>query len=143
MSQRTEKVLVEIIGKDGIIKKRKLPIEDGKIIIEPGRKGKGGAAIEAEYDESCRFFDIVGFPLFRKLRRKFIIREGSLQCLSAKSDNLPAWTIKELRRYFDASVMRNAGKYTEEKKGILYLLLFIAIGLGVINLLLSAGAIRL
>lgn len=140
---RKPKILVEIVGASPYPKRRKCPIEGNKIILKEAREGRGGAAITAEFDNSC--FIPYRSGLTRGIKQKLIVKEGATKCVSFGTDSsyrAPSVTIEEVFNYFKASVIMAAGRIKQEKQTIIYLLIGVVIILQIIGLLVSSGRIH-
>lgn len=125
-------------------KKRNCEIKDGKVIIFPAEKN-GGEAITATYDNSCLIPYETGPPLIRSLRHYLLWKQGTSRCISLANNETtaPNCTKEEVRTFAKATVLSRAGNPKEESKTLIYIFLGALIILGIFNLLVSSGTIRL
>lgn len=143
MLGRSQKIRVEIVG-GAVPIKRNCEIEGNHVIILPGSKGRGGAPIKAEYDNTCLVPYYTGFP-FRSIKYKLLLRYDATKCVSFgkdSSDVAPSCTPSDVARYGRATVIRLAGNIKGESRTLIYALLIIVIVLGILTLITSAGRIR-
>lgn len=141
-----QKVLVEIIGEEGIKSRKKYPIEGDKVIIKKGKTGRGHAAYAPTFDRNCFVYYKAG--LFRTLQRKLILMEDAEKCVSFKDkDNvdLPSWDRPSLEHASEATVLKAAGASMQKIQipVVLYILLFVSVALGIIQILLMTGRLKI
>lgn len=144
LNQKKPKILVEIVGPTP--NKRRLPIDGNYVIVEEGKPGRGGAPIKAKFDNTCLVPYYAGIPPFRTIKYKLVLKEGTTECVSfgdKYTSNAPSCDLKTVQRYGEATVIKLSGMIKNPMNmGILYILLFAAIALGVLNLLVASGNIR-
>jgi hypothetical protein len=139
------KILVEIIG--AIPRKLKLPIDDGKIVVKEATAGRRGAAITATFDNTCLVPYWAGIPPFRTIKYKLLLKEGATECISfgnRYTKDAPTCTLSDVQKFGQATVIKLAGALRNPNNmNILYLLVIVAIIIGVINIFVASGNIRL
>lgn len=143
INQKKPKILVEIVG--ATPNKRRLPIEGNKVIVKEGKPGRGGEAITAEFSNSCLIPYYAGIPPFRSMKHKLILKEGASKCVNFddKNTDAPTCSLADVQKFGEASVIKAAGMNKNPlNMGMLYILIFAAIALGVLNLLVASGNIR-
>lgn len=143
---KQQKIRVEVVGASPFPQIKKCPIEGNKVVLQKAREGRGGAAITADFDKSCLIPYYAGAPPFRKLKYKVVLKEGATHCVSFKDPEnyvAPTLTILDVFTYFKASVHRAAAHFKPESKSITYVLLGVLIIIGILNVLVASGRIRL
>lgn len=140
--QDGDKLLVEIIGKDDKIRKKKCVYQDGFVIIRKENKRKGIAEDKAGVSEDCFLYNRAPFGL---LKRKVMLMENAAHCIKWDGKGVKdlGYDIRARRQYFDSNTFKKAG-ITQSKVSIpawLVLLIIINIALTAITLLAS-GKIR-
>jgi hypothetical protein len=145
------KILVEIIGENGIKQRKKFPIEGNKVVIRPPRRGPGGAGYYVEFDRDCLLPYEVGFGPFKRLKHKLMLIEGADHCISFRVKDgealvdMPVWDRWSEERLFKANVIKAAGSTIQQVKipAIIYILLFLTFAMQFITLLVASGRIRI
>jgi len=144
------KIKVDVINESGL-KTRKYPIEGNTIIIRAAKRGRGGAAYKVNYDKNCLLPYYVGFWPFKRLKQKLMLIEGADECVSfhftedgAQVDT-PTWSRKSLEDASEASVIKAAGATFQKLKipTLLYLALFMSIGMQFLTLMVLTGRVRI
>jgi len=144
------KILVEVIGENGIKSRKTHRINGNKVIIEKPEKGRGKVGWAPKFDKDCILHrDFRPFPwVFKRHSSKLIVMEGAKECISflakdkrAKIPKLDKATITELMK---ASVLKAAGQVKQkiEIPVFFWLFMFMLIGLGALNLMAELGLIR-
>ena len=144
------KIKVDVINEAGL-KTRKYPIEGNTIIIRAGKRGRGGAAYKAKYDKNCLLPYYTGFWPFKRLKQKLMLIEGADECVSfhfmedGVQVDKPTWNRDALERADEASVIKAAGATFQKLKipVLLYIALFMVVGLEFLNLLVLSGRVRI
>ena len=143
--QKLSKEIVEIIGENGIKKRKKYPIEQNKVVIDKQKTKHAGWMPEFTKDSFLYYFSGI-FP-FKRLKRKLMIMEGADKCIEfrGKEDvEVPIYNKEVVKKLFEAEVIKHAGA-TTQKVGVpifVYLLLFLMLMLGIVNILVTSGRIR-
>lgn len=144
LNTKKPKILVEIVG--ATPNKRRLPIDGKKVIVKEGKAGRGNEAVTAEFSNGCLIPYWAGIPPFRSMKHKLILKEGASKCVNfddPKNTDAPSCTLADVQRFGEATVIKAAGMNKNPlNMGILYILLFAALALGVLNLLVASGNIR-
>jgi len=137
------KILVEIIGENGIKSRKKYLVEDDKVMITRGRKGRGGAGWTPTFNRDCLLPYYVGIWPFRRLKHKLMVIENHASCISFRAEGIDKSMI-DFKEYFNAGAMKNAGATLQSIKipPFLYLMLGAVLIMGFINLLLVTGRLR-
>ena len=139
------KEIVEIIGENGIKKRKKYPIEQNKVVIDKQKTKHAGWMPEFSKHSFLYYFSGV-FP-FKRLKRKLMVMEGANKCIEfrGKEDvEVPVYNKEVVKKLFEAEVIKHAGA-TTQKIGIpifVYLLLFLMLMLGIVNILVTSGRIH-
>ena len=139
------KELVEIIGENGIKKRKKYPVKENKVSIEPPKvRGRGHSGWMPEFSKGCFLYFRAG--IFGKLKRKLMVMEGASKCIEFKGKDdvvIPVYDRGASKRFFEAEVIKSAGASTQKVTVpiFVYLLLFMALMLGIVNILVSSGRI--
>lgn len=141
------KILVEIIGANGIKSRKKYPIESNKVVIRAAKRGRGNPAYTVGFDRSCILDDRKGFWIFKRLTRKLMLMEGADHCIrfeGATADKA-MWDRHTEENLFNANVIKAAGATLQKitVPTLLYVMLFLIAGLEFISLLLASGRIRI
>ena len=138
------KEIVEIIGENGIKKRKKYPIEQNKVVIDKQKTKHTGWMPEFTKHSFLYYFSGV-FP-FKRLKRKLMVMEGADKCIEFRGKDdveVPVYNKEVVKKLFEAEVIKHAGA-TTQKVGVpifVYLLLFLALILGIVNILVSSGRI--
>lgn len=138
------KILVEIIGKNNqIIKRKKYKIEENKIIIEKPSKGRGKAGYKVDFTkDSIIYYYRLGF-----LRQKIMLIEGSFKCLDWKDGqtdfNYP--TKNTIKSWFDVNVLDKASNIGTKVQIPLYVSMLIFAGLvfNFLTFLIASGRLKI
>jgi len=145
--RKVDKLLVEIIGENGIKKRKKYPIaKDGnKVVIEKATKGRGHAGWMPEFDRDCMLYYFSGIFPFKRLKRKLMVMDGASKCIGfmGKDVQVPVYDREASKKFFKANVIKSAGE-TAHKVTVpifVYLLLFLLFMLGIVNILVGTGRI--
>lgn len=136
-----QKILIERIYENQRSTKKKYPIEDGKIIIERGGKGKGKSKMCPPYDETRIITS--GFWIFKTRRGMYPNNATELLPISAKWDD-PHVDGKFIIETANQDIIEKSGKTKKDTTMmetitvimnlmILGLLVVIANHMGVIN----------
>jgi len=140
--------LVEIIGENGIKISKKYPIKENKVLIEPPKqRGRGHSGWMPEFSKDAFLYYVGGNFLFKKLKRKLMVMDGASKCIEfygKDANKIPIYDRETARKLFDAEVIKHAGA-TTQKVGVpifVYLLLFLMLMLGIVNILVTSGRIH-
>ena len=142
------KIKVDVINESGL-KTKKYPIEGNQIIIKPAKRGRGGAGYAAKFDKNCLLPYHVGLWPFKHLKQKLMLIEGAAKCVSFdftdKKANMPNWSREALERASEATVIKAAGATFQKLKipTLLYIALFLVVGLEFLNLLVLTGKVTI
>jgi len=142
------KILVEIIGEEGIKSKKKYPIEGSTIVIQPRKTRNPG--YYAKFDRNCLLSYFVGFGPFKRLKQKLLLIEGADKCVNFNFTetpgevDMPFWDRETEKKLFEASVIKAAGASVQRIKIpiFLYILVFMGFAIGFLNFLVATGRIR-
>jgi len=142
------KEIVEIIGENGIKKRKKYPVAEkgDKIIIEKASKGRGNAGWMPEFSKDSFLYYFSGIFPFKRLKRKLMVKDGADKCIDFYGKDgveVPFYDREASKKFFTANVIKSAGE-TTQKISIpifVYHLLFISLMLGIVNILVSSGRI--
>jgi len=110
------KLLVEIIGAQGIKQRKKFKVDQDSVILRKGR-GRGITDWKPKFTRDNLLDYTVGVWPFKRLKRKLMIREGASSFMDFSSngtDHLPDLTLKDIENLADAKVIKNAGKTTQK-----------------------------
>ena len=146
------KILVEIIGEEGIKSRKKYPVEGNKVVIRPARRGPGGTAYKPEFDKDCLLNYWSGWGPFKRLKQKLLLIDGADRCVSFRTKpnegvvevEMPTFDRKTAEDLFKANVIKAAGS-TLQKITVpisMYLLLGMVAVMNFIILLILTGRIR-
>jgi len=144
------KILVEVIGENGIKSRKNHKIDGNKVIIEKPEKGRGKVGWAPKFDKDCILHrEYRPFPwLFKRHYSKLVVMEGAKECIKflfkdkrAKIPKLDKATITELMK---ASVLKAAGQVRQkiEIPMFFYMLMFMVLGIGFLNFIAEMGIIR-
>ena len=146
--QKIAKEIVEIIGENGIKKRKKYPVaeEGDKIIIEKASRGRGNAGWMPEFTKDSFLYYFSGVFPFKRLKRKLVVKYGADKCIDfygKDAEKIPFYDREASKKFFTANVIKSAGETTQKITIPLfvYLLLFLALILGIVNILVSSGRI--
>lgn len=147
---KTSKILVEIIG-TARSQKRKLEIDETgatpAVVTNKGGMGRGDLRETATFTKDCLVPYSTGFLFFKATRFKLLLKKGAAQCVSfadSSGDTAPSLTKNAVKDYAKAQVLKIAGSSTRMQIGLaLYLLVIVAIIVGIINILIQTGNLRL
>jgi len=142
------KILVEIIGEEGIKLKKKYPIEGNTIVIQPRKTRNPG--YYPKFGRNCLLSYFVGFGPFKRLKQKLLLIEGANECVSfnftgkTAEVDMPIWDRETEQKLFEASVIKAAGASVQRIKIpiFLYILVFMGFAIGFLNFLVATGRIR-
>jgi len=145
------KILVEIIGEAGIKSRKKYPIEGDKILIRKGKRGRGNPAYKPSFDKNCILPYTIGWGPFKRHREKLLLIDGANDCVSFNFKNgeasvkKPLWDKETEEDLFKANVIKAAGATVQRVKipALLYVALFLVVGMQFLTLLVASGRIRL
>ena len=145
-----QKILVEIIGENGVKSKKKYPIEADKVVIDPGKRGRGNPPYKPSFNKDCILPYYTGFGPFKRLKQKLLLIDGASKCVSFEFNNgkgivdMPLWDRPTEEKLFDASVIKAAGATTQKVKisPLLYIALFMVVGMQFLTILLLTGKVR-
>jgi len=144
------KIKVDVINESGL-KTKKYPVEGNHIIIREGKRGRGGAGYTPSFDRDCLVPYYVGFWPFKHLKQKLMLIEGADKCVSfnfteekAEVDT-PTWSREALEKASEATVIKAAGATFQKLKipALLYIALFMVVGLEFLILLVLSGRVRI
>ena len=143
---RNVKELVEIVGEYGIKKRKKFVVEGNKVVIEaPKVRGRGHSGWMPEFNKDCFLFYYVGFFPFKRLKRKLMVMEGANKCIEFKGKDVqvPIYDREASKRHIKANVLQKAGESVQKVSVpiFVYLLLFITVMLGIVNILVASGRV--
>ena len=140
--------LVEIIGENGIKICKKYPIKENKVLIEPPKvRGRGHSGWTPEFSKDAFLYYVGGNFLFKKLKRKLMVKDGASKCIEfygKDAEKIPFYDRETAKKLFEAEVIKHAGA-TTQKIGIplfVYLLLFLLLMIGIVNILFTSGRIH-
>jgi len=142
------KILVEIIGEEGIKSKKKYVIEGNTIVIQPRKTRNPG--YYPKFDRNCLLSYFVGFGPFKRLKQKLLLIDGASECVSFNFTetrgevDMPFWDRETEKKLFEASVIKAAGASVQRIKIpiFLYILVFMGFAIGFLNFLVATGRIR-
>jgi len=144
---RNPKEIVEIIGEYGIKKRKKYPVKENKVLIEPPKvKARGHSGWMPDFDKDCFLHYNVGIFPFKRLKRKLMVMDGASKCINFYGKDaveIPFYDRETARKLFNAEVIKHAGATTQKVTVpiFVYILLFMALMLGIVNILVSSGRI--
>lgn len=141
------KILVEIIGANGIKSRKKYPIEEDNVVIRPAKRGRGPPAYKASFDKDCIVPYWKGIWPFKRLKHKLLLMEGATECVNFYSFtkvNVPTLDRKGVEKLFEANVIKSAGATTTKVVVPLSLYLFLGViaVMAFVNILISTGRVR-
>ena len=144
---RKPKILVEIIGPNGVKSRKKYPIEGNTVVIRKAKRGRGPAAYKPTFTKDCVVPYNKGIWPFRRLKQKLMLMEDADACIdfySFTKVNVPTFDRKTSEELFEANVVRKAGATTTKVQVPLSLYLFMGIiaVLAFVNILISTGRVR-
>ena len=144
---RKPKILVEIIGPNGIKSRKKYPIDGNSVVIRPAKRGRGPPAHKATFTKDCIVPYNKGIWPFRRLKQKLLLMEDADECIdfySFTKVNVPTFDRRTSEKLFQANVIKSAGSTTTKVQVPLSLYLFMGIiaVLAFVNILISTGRIR-
>jgi len=146
--QKGEQELVQIIVENDIRKSKKYPVKENKVLIEPPKtRGRGHSGWMPEFTKDCFLYFVAGRFPFKKLQRKLMVVSGASKCIEFKGKEgveVPIFDREASKKFFEANVIKSAGE-TTQKISIpifVYLLLFLVLMLGIVNILVTSGRIR-
>ena len=139
------KEIVEIIGDSGIKKRKKYPIEQNKVVIDKQKTKHAGWMPEFTKHSFLYYFSGV-FP-FKRLKRKLMVMEGADKCIEFRGKDdveVPVYNKEVVKKLFEVEVIKHAGATTQKVTVpiFVYLLLFLVLMLGIVNILFTSGRIR-
>jgi len=145
--QKGEQEFVQIIVENDIRKEKKYPVKGNKVLIEPPKKkARGHSGWMPEYTKDCFLYYVAGHFPFKKLKRKLMVVFGASKCIEFKGKDdvkIPVYDRETAKRLFEAEVIQHAGA-SIQKIAIpvfVYLLLFMLVMLGIVNILVGSGRI--
>lgn len=141
------KILVEIIGPNGIKSRKKYPIEGDTVVIRQAKRGRGPPAYKASFNKDCIVPYWKGIWPFKRLKQKLILMEGAHECISfydVYGVFVPSYDIEESEKLFQANVIKSAGSTTTKVQVPLSLYLFLGViaVMTFVNILISTGRVR-
>lgn len=141
------KILVEIIGPNGIKSRKKYPIEEDKVVIRQAKRGRGPPAYKASFNKDCIVPYWKGIWPFKRLKQKLILMEGSDHCVTFYDDYgvfVPSFDRSSSEKLFQANVIKSAGSTTTKVQVPLSLYLFLGViaVMAFVNILISTGRVR-
>jgi len=144
---RKPKILVEIIGHNGIKSRKKYEIDGNSVVIRKAKRGKGNPAYKATFNKDCIVPYRKGIWPFKRLKQKLVLMEGANECIdffSFTKVNVPTFDRKTSEELFEANVLRKSGALTTKVQVPLSLYLFMGIiaVLAFVNILISTGRVR-
>ncbi|MDH7607704.1 MAG: hypothetical protein QHH12_08145 [Candidatus Bathyarchaeota archaeon] len=146
MFDRKQKILVEIYDKTGLKKVKKCPIESDHVIIRSPRRGPGGSAYKARFNEDCIIYYTAGLWPFKRLKRKLLLKDGATECINLHADpiELPTWDRATEEKLFEANVIKAAGATVHRIQipALLYFLVFMGVVMQFITLLIVTGKVK-
>ena len=105
---------VEIIHKNGDSTIKKAPIEQNKVIIRKGRRGKGGLAWTPTFNKDSIIETKKRFLLFfsRATQKRVVVLDGAAKCITFKHDDpqLNGLTFADLQNMSDLESIRRSGQ---------------------------------
>jgi len=109
-----EKILVEIIGEQGIKERRKCKTDMHKVELSRGR-GRGKKTWKPPFGKENILYYHVGFWPLKRLKRKLMIREGASSFMDfSNGEKLPPYTFNDMNEYANAKVIKNSGQTTQK-----------------------------
>lgn len=141
----SNKEKVHIISGNTVIKKKRCPTKEGKIIIEKPHKGRGNIGWVVSYTEKDFKYwrNILGI-----LQRRLEIKDGAQSFIpfgkEPKAIDVPSCTRSDVEHYGNAKVIEKSGITKPEMSApiILYLLVGGVLVLELINFLMAQGMVR-
>ena len=139
------KEIVEIIGENGIKKRKKYPIEQNKVVIDKQKTKHAGWMPEFTKHSFLYYFSGV-FP-FKRLKRKLMVMEGANKCIEFRGKDdveVPIYNKEVVKKLFEVEVIKHAGATTQKVTIpiFVYLLMFLVLMLEIVNILFTTGRIR-
>jgi len=139
------KIRVEIIGK-AKTKARKCKVRGNLIVLE--KETKEHPEYTAEFTEDCLIREEYG-RIRKKTKLKLMILKGAQKCISFASKrgqlkkDLPYLDREAIKHHFHKEVMHKQGTvHTKlDVPMVLYVMVFIAIAVGFVNILMSSGRV--
>lgn len=141
------KILVEIIGPNGIKSRKKYEIEGNTVVISKAKRGRGPPAYKPKFTKDCIVPYRKGIWPFKMLKHKLILMEGANECITffdAYGVFVPTFDRSTSENLFQANVIKSAGT-TATKVQVpltLYLFLGIILALTLMNFLTVTGRVR-
>lgn len=141
------KILVEIIGPNGIKSRKNYEIEGDQVVIRKAKRGRGPAAYKASFNKDCIVPYYKGIWPFRRLKQKLILMEGATECVNffdVYGTFVPTIDRSTIEKLFQANVIKSAGSTTTKVQVPLSLYLFLGFiaVLAFVNILVSTGRVR-
>ena len=135
------KIRVEVLSPSGLpMYKKNCVVKGNEIIIKKGSKGRGHATVSACFTDKCKIPYYVGLWPFKRLKMKLLLIEGSKECCEVTKKELQLGRL-DLEKFFDASMLKNAGSTVQTIKAptILYIILIMVLVAQGIQILVSSG----
>jgi len=134
---RKPTILVEIIHQNSDSTFKKCPIEENKVIIQKGKRGRGGIEWAPTFDKGCIIEPKKRFLFFftKKLPKRLMVLKGSQKCIDfeTKPDpNLHGLSFRDLEKLSDLEVIKRSGEV--KIKHELPLVFWVLVLVGVANL---------
>jgi len=141
-----QKVLVEVLGANGVRKRKKYPVEGDSIIIRKAKGRRTGYSVK--FDKDCRLFDYVGIWPFKRLREVYTVKQDASECVNyynKEGVETPTMDRKSSEKLFQVNVIKSAGETANKITipTVLWLMLGAIIFLNVLSLLIASGRIRI
>lgn len=148
LKKSSMKLLVEIVGESGIIKRKKYPVEGDSVVIRKGAKGRGKTEYRATFTKNCLLPYHVGIWPFKRLKQKLILKNGASKCVdfyTTEGAEIPLYDRPSAEKLFEANVIRAAGETTQKVTipAMMWVFLIAILGLNVISLLIVSGRVRI
>lgn len=143
-----QKILVEIIGENGVKSRKKYPIEENHVVIRKRTRGRGPPGYKVPLNKDCILTYYVGVGIFKRTKRKLLLKENASEFVNFYSQErveTPTVNMKSLRDYSQASVIKFLGATVQriQVPTLLYVVIAGVIFLQVINLLVSSGRVHI
>ena len=132
------KILVEIIHKNNQITRKKCPIDEDRVIIEPPKRGRGGAGWQPKFYHDSILKEVKGWWKFKKIIEKVQVIEGSNECIRFSiNDDYAEVNLgrRDLKRFAQAEILHLL-RYIKAKIE-LPLAFWLVVGLVFVNLFLT------
>ena len=131
------KILVEIVHKNGDSTFKEALIEENRVIIQKGKRGRGGIEWAPTFHKGCKLEPKKRFLFFftRKQPKRLMVLEGSQKCIDFEAEPDPELNglgFRDLEKLSDLEVIKRSGQV--KIKHELPLVFWILVLVGVANL---------